>query len=266
MLLCLLQMKNAYEYIKYLLISQGRHAFHSPFVYDFKDKCLKMKMDFAFLEKQEKQLYSLKKDDSVFEMKDFGAGSRKMERRRQVNEVFKNAATKGVFLEVLSQISLFYKPEKILELGTSLGVGTFALTSGGGLVVTVDACDKTQAFARKYFPLVSSEVRFVNDTFDHFISRDSSVYDLIFIDGHHDGTSLKRYLKQLQKNSHEETIFILDDIRWNRDMLRAWTEIIEDRDYHLSMDLFKFGIVMKRPHQQKQHFVVRLNGILRSLL
>lgn len=256
----------AYEYIKYFLISKGRHAFHSPFVYDFKDKCLKQKINKTFLELHRNQKEALKKDTSSFEMNDFGAGSHTLGKVRRVNEVYRSAATKGIFLEVLAKMTNYYKPKKVLELGTSLGVGTLALSYGSEQVITVDACEVTQSFAQKYFPKTSTEVQFVTDNFSHFIENDTAVYDLIFVDGHHDGKALKMYLKLLEKNSHDETIFILDDIRWSKSMLRAWKEIIQDTNYHLSMDLFKFGVVLKRHHQQKQHFVVRLKNVLTSLV
>jgi hypothetical protein len=73
-------------------------------------------------------------------------------------------------------------------------------------------------------------------------------------------------LNLLSKNSHDETIFILDDIRWSASMLAAWKDIINDENYHLSLDLFKFGIVIKRHHQQKQHFTVRLSKVIKSLV
>lgn len=257
---------TAYEYIKYFLTSKGRHSFHSPFVYDFTDKCLTLKLDKKFAKLQKEQQKALKNDHSTFEMTDFGAGSRTLGTTRSVRKVYKSAATKGVFLDVLTQITAFYKPKNVLELGTSLGVGTFALTYGSEHVVTVDACPETQSFAKKHFPKTPAKVEFVNTVFEDFITHDTKVYDLIFIDGHHDGTALMRYLKLLEKNSHDETIFILDDIRWSKGMLTAWNKIISDKKYHLSMDLFKFGIVLKRQHQNKQHFVVRLRNVLKSLI
>lgn len=256
----------AYEYIKYFLISKGKHSFHSPYVYDFVTKCLTSQLNESFLTQQRTQISQLKNDKSSFEMADFGAGSRKLGKVRKVNEVFRSAATKGVFLKTLAQITSFYKPQNVLELGTSLGVGTFALTQGSQKVVTVDACATTQSYAKKYFPDTAVEVHFVNDNFQHFIENDATIYDLIFIDGHHDGEALKKYLKMLDKNSHDETIFVLDDVRWSASMLAAWNEIIDDSKYHLTMDLFKFGVVVKRHHQQKQHFIIRLKNVLRSLI
>lgn len=253
------------EFIKYFFNSKGRHSFHSPFVYDFKDKCLTQGIDSLFLEKQEKQQKSLKKDHSSFEMDDFGAGSKKLKNVRVVSEVYKNAATKGEYLKILSQITAFYCPKNVLELGTSMGVGTFALSYGSERVVTVDACLKTQEKAKFHFPTTSKEVVFIHSVFDTFIANDNQVYDLIFIDGHHEGEALKKYLKMLDKNSHDETLFILDDIRWSKGMLKSWEEIISDTDYHLSMDLFKFGIVLKRQHQAKEHFIIRVNNVLKSL-
>lgn len=255
-----------YEYIKYLFTAEGRFSFHSPFVYDFKDKCMKVCLNKDFLKQQKQQIHALHDCEEVFETVDFGSGSKKMNLERKVSTVLKNAATKGVYLDLLSQMVAYYQPKEILELGTSLGVGTFALSYGKGKVTTVEGCPKTQDYAKRFMPDSNHSIQFINERFDVFIPQDETIYDLIFIDGHHDGEALKKYLKLLDKNMHDETIIILDDIRWSKGMLSAWKEIQKDTDFHLSMDLFKFGIVVKRHHQHKQHFVVKVNHIIKSML
>lgn len=249
-----------------MLTAKGRFSFHSPFVYDFKDKCVQLSLKRDFLQQQKEQILNLRQCEEKYEITDFGSGSKKMSQHRTVSEVYKNSSSKGVYLEMLSQLTGFYRPKKVLELGTSLGVGTFALTYGNTEVTTVEGCQRTQIHAKKFMPTTSTRINFINDKFEHFIYHDPTVYDLIFIDGHHDGKALKSYLKMLDKNSHDETIFILDDIRWSKGMLQAWKEIVTDKNYHLSMDLFKFGIVMRRHHQNKQHFVVKVNHIIKSML
>lgn len=248
-----------YEYIKYFLVSKGRHSFHSPFVYDFKDKCLTSKIDLKFLDELKKLQKSLKSNQTVIEVADFGAGSKKLGLHRKVSQIYSNAATKGRYLEILSQLVSYYDCKNVLELGTSLGVGTFALSYGSSVqLTTVDACEATQCVARENFPKsTKNKVKFVCDQFSNFIASDDTVYDLIFVDGHHDGVALMNYMQLLDKNSHDETIFVLDDIRWSESMLNAWNELKSKDDYHLSLDLFKFGILVKRKHQAQEHFVVR---------
>jgi predicted O-methyltransferase YrrM len=94
--------------------------------------------------------------------------------------------------------------------------------------------------------------------FKEFIETSITNFDLIFIDGHHNGSALLQYLEALDKNSNDQTIFIVDDIRWSKDMFVAWNQLIQNEKYHLSIDFFKMGILMKRSTQIKEHFILKL--------
>ncbi len=97
-----------------------------------------------------------------------------------------------------------------------------------------------------------------NSTFqDYFKEPNKELFDLVFIDGHHDGNSLIEYLRLLEKNTHNDTIFILDDIRWSNDMFSAWKKISSDKQYHLTIDFFKMGLLIRQETKQKEHFVLR---------
>ena len=71
-------------------------------------------------------------------------------------------------------------------------------------------------------------------------------------------TTLKYYLQLLKKHTHIDTIIVLDDIRWSDSMLDAWKELIKEKDFHLSMDFFRMGILVKRHQQEKEHFILKL--------
>ena len=99
----------------------------------------------------------------------------------------------------------------------------------------------------------------MNSTFyDYIKSLNEETFDLIFIDGHHDGEALKYYLKLLSDYIHNDTIIVLDDIRWSKSMFNAWNKIKLEKKYHLSMDFFTMGVLMKRPQQEKEHFILKL--------
>ncbi|MFM7667033.1 MAG: class I SAM-dependent methyltransferase, partial [Bacteroidota bacterium] len=82
-------------------------------------------------------------------------------------------------------------------------------------------------------------------------------FDLVYIDGHHDGNALLAYLESLKPFIHNDTILILDDIRWSKSMMIAWRKICKSEFYNVSIELLRMGIITPRKQQTKQHFVFR---------
>lgn len=254
------------EYINYIRKAQGRHQIHSPFVYNFVDSCLKTKIPHAFKSKQKQLKHFLLSNNDSIKTTDFGAGSKKMGGIRTISSIYKHASCKGTYAELLYKLSNYYQPRTILELGTNLGVGTFFLHEGNpkAKIISVDGCSETQNIAKKY--LTHSNILFIHSKFDDYLSQlIEQKFDLIYIDGDHRGEALLKYLQILEAFSHDDTIFVLDDIRWSEDMFNAWKEIIKDKDFHLTVDLFKMGIVLKKSGKVKEHFIIKLKNVLTSL-
>lgn len=256
------------EYIKYLVNAKGRHGIHSPFVYDFVDCCLCIKPDEAFTRKLRAVKKMLSKDHREIQMRDAGAGSKKLGEIRKVNEIFHTSSSKGVYADLLYQLTFHYKPQHVLELGTSLGIGTLCLASGNvfSKVISVDACVKTSEVAQSNITAFQlSNVTLIQTTFLEYLSNcKEAKFDLVYIDGHHDGDALRNYMQILLPLTTEDTIFVVDDIRWSNSMWQAWNELKASSNFHVSLDLFRMGILIRRPQQVKEHFVVKLKHVLRG--
>ena len=254
------------EYINYIRKAQGRHQIHSPFVYDFVDCCLKISFPLEFKKKIKILNHSLLNNHDEITTQDFGAGSKKMGKTRRISAIYKNASCKGTYAKLLYQISKHYSPKNILELGTNLGIGTLHLHEGNpeASIISIDGCKETQSIAKKH--LSDPKIQFITSTFDEAIANlNNQTFDLIYIDGDHRGESLERYLIKLKAFSHDETIFILDDIRWNTDMYTTWKRLIVSHEFHLTLDLFKMGVLIPKKGKEKEHFIIRLKNILASL-
>jgi predicted O-methyltransferase YrrM len=254
------------EYIKYFIKSKGRHGIHSPFVYELLDKCLKIKIPNNLISEFNLVQNSLSSNKALIQIEDSGAGSKKLTSERTIKSIYKTASCKGVYAKLLFQLSNHYKPKNILELGTSLGIGTIHLAFGNpeAKVTTVDSCKNTLEFAQLNFTKLNLQnIEIVNAKFeDYLLQKRGTIFDLVYIDGHHDGKALKKYLSLLSELTDENTIFLLDDIRWSTDMFESWNEIISLDEFHLTLDLFRMGIIIRRPKQVKEHFVIKLKNVL----
>lgn len=250
-----------FEIIKYYATAKVRHGIHSPFVYDFTDKCLKIDLDIDFIRKRNELYNILNNSKQKIWVNDQGSGSKKLNNERKVSEIFKYSSSKGKYADLLYRVARHYKPSSILELGTSIGIGSIHLIEGNpnSTITTVDACAETLKIAEANFQFFNYSIETKNLLFKNFIDNlENEVFDLIYIDGHHDGDALTGYLKSLEKHMNNETIILLDDIRWSKSMIQAWRTISSLSLYHVSIDLFRMGIILPRSQQSKQHFTIRI--------
>ena len=248
------------EYINYRLKAKHRHGVHSPFVYKFNNECLRLNVDRASRENFKSYFKTLRGSTSTIEMDDWGAGSKKLGTTRCVSKIAKVSGTQGKYANLLYRLTRYFEPENILELGSSLGLGTLMLHQGhpSAHITSVEGCEDTHAFLLAHHPLKNEKnVHFCRNDFLSYLQQSKNVFDLIFIDGAHNQEMTLKLLRKLKLHLHEETIIVLDDIRWSTDMLKAWHEIVHDSTYHLTMDFFKLGIIIPRQHQAKEHFIIR---------
>lgn len=254
-------MQNSKSIFGFLLKSKGRHGIHSPFVFEFVDNCLTTKVDKNFLTARKKWLQKLKKNKEQFKIIDLGVGSKQMGKTRSVSELAKNASSKGVYGDVLWKIAQHYKPVLTLELGTSIGTGTIHLKSGNpaGHIITVEGCDAILSRASQQFDYWKlSGITTIRSSFDDFVKLPAiGKYDLIFLDGNHSGKATILYIDALFENTHSNTAFILDDIRWSEDMWDCWKYLSSDPRFHVSIDLGRMGILWRREEQTKEQFTIR---------
>jgi predicted O-methyltransferase YrrM len=254
-------MHQSRSYWSYFRRSKGRHGVHSPFVFQLADSCLTTKVDKNFNIQRKKWYRVLRADRETFPVTDLGAGSKQLRQLRSKRDLLKISSSKGIYGDVLWQLAHYFRPKTVLELGTSLGIGTVHLKKGSpeSHIITVEGCSNTLAKASQTFDYWNlGGITTICSSFDAFLDHPAfALYDLVFIDGHHDGSATLDYLTRLQNQSHDETLFILDDIRWSNDMWEAWQTIVEDERFHVTIDLGRMGLVWRRPQQTKEHFTIR---------
>lgn len=231
-------------------------------MYELTDKCFRQPDMTVFANSMQQLKKRLKQNNTLLEITDHGAGSRKLGNQRKLREIYATSSSKGKYGRMLFQLMHYYSFENALELGTSLGVGTVCMATGNkdALITTIEGCPNThQAAVENFKALEIGNIQSIQGTFFEVLPnlKDAS-YDLIFIDGHHDGDALVSYVEQLLPKATADTLFLLDDIRWSTSMKKAWEKLAADSRFHVSIDLFRMGILSLRPQQAKEHFVIRL--------
>ncbi len=186
-------------------------------------------------------------DNTMLNVKDFGTGNSGM---RKVKEIARRSSTDVRYGGVMQKIIDAFKVERILELGTSVGVGTMFLarTNAKVKITTVEGCPETCKFAKSEFSKRKiANVNFINDNFDHLFDSQAlngQKFDLSLIDGNHTCEATLRYFNHIVNNHcGQKSIIVIDDINWSRDMYRVWKEISAKMQDSLRLNLFRMGII-----------------------
>jgi predicted O-methyltransferase YrrM len=251
------------EYIKFLFKATNQHGVHSPFVYDLVTKCFYDKTTYDTYSSLSKYRTSLLTNKQHIEITDFGAGSRVFNSNlRAVHLMAKNSGTTLKRAKLLFRIVQYFKPQHILELGSSLGIATHALASGHSesQVTTVEGCPNISNFTiQQLSNYNSSNVTLKTGEFDKIIpSLENNTYDLIFFDGNHNKKATLNYFNSLIDKAHNDSVFIFDDIHWSKDMTEAWEVIRTHPKVTVSIDTFFWGFIFFRKEQVKENFIIRL--------
>lgn len=246
-------------------MSTNQFGVHSPFVYKLITKCFHNKdinIYNNFLKFKEFQ-NSLLTNNQFINVIDFGAGSKVFKsNHRKISAIAKNAGVTNKKAKMLLKIMEYFKPQQILEIGTSLGLSTSCLSIGNqeAQIITLEGCPQTAKIAQKQFDKfnfknISITIGDFNDTLQKTLSNQQ--FDLIYFDGNHTKEATLHYFNECLATVHNDTIFIFDDIHWNKDMTEAWNNIKNDDNTTVSIDIFYWGITFFRKEQPKQHFNIR---------
>lgn len=248
-------------YIKWFPKTFYLHGIHSPFVYTLSKECLQHKKNHS----PELQQYRecLKASQKTIEVTDFGSGSRVFKSNiRKISKIAKYAGATKKRMELLKQVVAYFKPEQILEIGTSLGMATFAMACGdkNARITSLEGCPATIAVAREslnYFKVTNVEL--IEGRFRESIKKlNSHKLDMVYFDGNHSKKATMDYVHSLIPTAINGTVWVFDDIHWSPEMTAAWNEIKTMPEVSVTIDCYYLGVAFFRNEQVKEDFYVRL--------
>ncbi|MFY8181623.1 MAG: O-methyltransferase [Flavobacterium sp.] len=259
-----LRLRTATSFLNFLWNSKNQHGVHSPFVFDLVTKCFYDKKNYPEYSILKNYRNSLLQNKNTMEVTDFGAGSRVFKSNtRAINQIAKNAGISPKRAKLLFRIVNYFQPNTILEIGTSLGLATSALSLGSknAKVITLEGCPNTMTIAKNQCELQNlNNIEFINTKFEDYLSNcqlNTEHCQLIYFDGNHSKKATLDYFELLVPTITNDSVWIFDDIHWSKDMEEAWEIIKNHPKVKVTIDTFQWGIVFFRSEQEKEHFVIR---------
>ncbi len=254
------------SFLKYKIKSRYWKGFgiHSPFVFDLVANLFREKHQYYDFRKIDAWRRALERSNGYIEVVDYGAGSLvNRSGSRKISDIVGKGSLPKKYGELIFRIVSKFKPNGILELGTSVGISTLymGLARKSAQLITIEGCKNIAKVAKSTFDEFDlKNVLLVNGTFDEHLSDSIEKFqslDFVFIDGNHQKDATIKYYNQLCEKANNDTIIVLDDIHWSPGMEKAWEYIINDPRVTVSIDLFRIGIVFFRRENTKAHYIVR---------
>lgn len=250
------------RFLRFYWQAQTKHTINSPFAISLIEEVIednRIYYDFGALERLK---MVLEQDQTLLSITDLGAGSRvNNNTSRSIASIAKSAVSPQWQGELLFRLINYLQPQNRLELGTSLGISTLYqyIPLRNAPFYTLEGCPNIAQVAAKNFQKLKAKHihQYIGDFQDTLpnVLKELQRLDYVFIDGNHQMKPTLSYFNQCLEYSHNDTIFVFDDIHWSQGMEAAWEAIKAHPKVTLSIDLFYMGLVFIRYDEKEQQHV-----------
>lgn len=255
-------------FLRFWLRARTVYQTHSPLAFEWAQAVLEDERHYYAFEDIEVLRQRMRASPLILDVEDYGhVGEQgRPERRRvplrQLAERSSSSALQGRWLFRAAQQ---LRPQRVLELGAGVGVGTAYLAAGMGpqaRMISLEGCATCAQVAEAHLDMLhlSERVSIRSGPFTQTLTQalqDSGVLDLVFFDGHHRGEATLAYFEQCLPFAHDKTVFVLDDVYWSPDMTEAWQRIQTHPRVTLSIDCFELVFVFfDSALREKQHLLL----------
>jgi predicted O-methyltransferase YrrM len=254
------------KFLKYFLSSSHKrgHGIHSPFVFNLVLKVFRNKISTDIVCTIETIRKKLVSDHRIIKMTDYGAGSemKKMDFRK-VSDIAKHSSVPAKYGKLLAGLSKEFGRNSILEFGTSFGISTMYLAAANPLatIYTMEGCPATSEIALENFKEAGlTNIKLRTDSFEKVlpeIENEKIRPGLVFIDGNHRKEPLLEYFSRIVNISDENTVIVIDDICYSREMGEAWKAIKKNEKVSFTIDLFRMGLIFFREGMNRFDYIIR---------
>ncbi len=238
------------------------YKIHSPFAYQFVSNVLDTTKNYYVFEKIEAIRRKLLLNKSLIDFTEMGAGQSNTDQKKSIALIASTSLSPSNKCRVLFNLANYIKPQKTLEMGTSLGISTLYLGAAmHGHIITMEGNESVSEIAKNNFAAMGyHHIDSVVGSFEHTLSDVLAKHqrvDLVFLDGNHTYDATIKFFNEILIHCYEKTVIVLDDIYWSDGMTRAWKEIKNNESVSMTIDTFQLGFIfLNKKIKQKQHLKV----------
>lgn len=256
----------AIKFFNYLLFAKHKkgHGIHSPFVFNLIKNVFNNKITDKDLRKVFNIYDKYKKSTEVLNYNEIGAGSNYNSKNElSVGQIIKRSSINKKYGRLIFNLIKYFKPENILELGTSVGISILyiAQAAKNSNIITIEGISEKIKVAKKITgQCTNNHIDFNRGDFNDILSSVLNKFDkldFVFFDGNHKKESTLKYFNSCLNKIHNNTVFVFDDIHWSNEMEEAWSEIKTNEHVKVTIDLFRLGLIFFRKELSYQHYVIK---------
>ncbi|MDX1439919.1 MAG: class I SAM-dependent methyltransferase [Rubricoccaceae bacterium] len=208
-------------------------------------------------------------------MVDFGAGTRRgvfssesKPDERHIAEIYRRAAASPAWGRFLFRLVRSLKPERVLELGTNLGVSALHISvalelNQKGRLVTIEGDPSLSEIASSNLSRLPGDSRatVLTGRFQDVLPtclEQQGPFDLVFIDGHHEEEATLLYFERIKPYLTQGACVVFDDIEPFRPVRRAWKKIAFGQSSSGYVDFLGIGLWFAPLSSSKQESDVKV--------
>lgn len=237
---------------------------HSPFVFQLVKAMLEDRRRFYVFSDLAGLREHIKYNYNLVPQSQFGAGSQIITKKEiSIAELGRKVAVDEKNGQLLFRLVNFLKPKHLLELGTSLGLSTLyqAAAALSGQMISIEGSPAIAQVAQQHIGgLGYQNIKVLNGSFESQLPQVLSDFprlDYVYLDGDHSYAPTLSYFEQCLPHLHDQSVFVVADIYWSDEMLKAWKELQAHPSVSLSVNFYDFGILFfRKENQEKEHFSV----------
>jgi predicted O-methyltransferase YrrM len=252
------------KYLQFLLKATNQHGVHSPFVYRLVTNCFYKKADGNVWKSYIAVKSSITNDHREINVLDLNSTSKGLKNKpRKISKIGKIEGISNKKAKILIKIISYLKPKNILEVGTSVGLGTTAIkiANKNSLITSLEGCPEKIKIAQALF--LKNKLNAIETVLGDFSETLPSTvlkkqFDFIFFNGNPTKEATLTCFEIGLQTIHNDSFFIFNSISKNPEMQVAWSQIIKHPSVRVSIDVYDFGIIFFRKEQAKEDFIIRV--------